>query len=70
MSFGRAFEELYNGDGMRLPTWKDDVIIRMQRPDEHSKMTVPYLYVQSRFGRVPWIPTTIELFSEDWEVVK
>lgn len=55
---------------MRLPKWKDDVVVLAQYPDENSKMTAPYLYVQSRFGKVPWIPTQIELFSREWEVVK
>ncbi len=32
-------------------------------------MTAPYLYVESRFGRVPWKETMIELLSEEWEVV-
>jgi hypothetical protein len=31
-------------------------------------MTAPFLYAESRFGRVPWKETMIELFSEDWEV--
>ena len=54
---------------MRLPNWRGDVIIRVQVPDEHSKMTAPYLYVESRFGKVPWKETMIELFSDKWEVV-
>lgn len=33
-------------------------------------MTAPFLYVESRFGRVPWKETMIELFSENWEVVE
>lgn len=53
---------------MRLPKWGSDVTIRAQYPDEHSKMTAPYLYVESRFGRVPWKETMIELFSEEWEI--
>jgi hypothetical protein len=36
----------------------------------HEQMTAPFLYVESRFGRVPWKETMIELFSEDWEVVE
>lgn len=56
--------------GMRLPSWSEDVVIRVQKPDEHSKMTAPYLYVESRFGRVPWKETMIELFSDKWELVK
>lgn len=55
---------------MRLPQWKEDVVIRVQYPDERSKMIAPYLYVESRFGRVPWKETMIELFSEDWQLVE
>ncbi|MGE1023589.1 Thoeris anti-defense Tad2 family protein [Bacillus sp. GMs2/2] len=70
MTFGKAFEEVKKGKGMRLPHWSNDVVIRAQFPDEHSKMTAPYLYVKSRFGRVPWKETNIELFAENWEVVE
>lgn len=56
--------------GMRLPSWSPDVIIRVQYPDKNSKMTAPYLYVQSRYGMVPWKETNIELFSSDWEIVE
>ena len=69
MNFGQAFEQVKQGAAMRLPSWKEDVKIKAQYPDEHSKMTAPYLYVESRFGRVPWKETMIELFSEEWEVV-
>lgn len=69
MNFGEAFEQVKKGKGMRLPQWQPDVVIRVQFPDEHSKMTAPYLYVESRFGRVPWKETNIELFSNDWKVV-
>lgn len=55
---------------MRLPQWKEDVVIRAQYPDENSKMTAPYLYVESRFGKVPWKETMIELFAESWQVIK
>lgn len=69
MNFGEAFEQVKKGMAMRLPSWSPDVRIRAQYPDENSKMTAPYLYVESKFGRVPWKETMIELFSEDWEVV-
>jgi len=122
MNFGKALEEVKKGKGMRLPQWKEDVVIRMWKPSieietvaeavhnawweekkkqgvtEHPDMisyshlseevkeydrvtvraiiestncmTVSYLYVESRFGRVPWKETMIELLSEDWEVVE
>lgn len=69
MNFGEAFESVKKGGAMRLPQWQPDVLIRAQYPDEHSKMTAPYLYVESRFGKVPWKETMIELFSDRWEVV-
>jgi hypothetical protein len=80
MNFGDAFNAIKDASlskaqnptlpkGMRLPAWSGDVIIRVQVPDENSKMTAPYLYVESRFGRVPWKETMIELFSEKWELV-
>jgi hypothetical protein len=70
MNFGQAFEEVKNGKGMRLPQWSKDVSIRAQYPDSHSKMTAPYLYVESRFGRVPWKETMIELFADNWEITE
>lgn len=70
MNFGQAFEATKTGKGMRLPQWQKDVVIRAQYPDVFSKMTAPYLYVESRFGKVPWKETNIELFAENWEVVE
>lgn len=71
MTFGDALEMVKRGKGMRLPRWREDVVIRGQFPDENSKMTAPYLYVESRFGRVPFKKTMIALYSEEeWEVVQ
>ena len=69
MNFGKAFEEVKKGKAMRLPQWSKDVVIKAQFPDKNSKMTAPYLYVESRYGRGPWKETVIELFSEEWEVI-
>lgn len=76
--FGKVFDLLCKFEkeknrecyGMRLPEWKSDVVIRVQFPDKYSKMTAPYLYVESRFGRVPWKETYIELFAENWQLVR
>ena len=70
MNFGEALGALKEGKAVRLPQWKEDVMIKAQFPDESSKMTAPYLFAESRFGRVPWRETFIELFSEDWEIVE
>lgn len=68
MNFGEALEEVKKGKVMRLPSWKEDVFIKAHYPKLGDKMTAPYLYVDSRFGKVPWKETMIELFSDDWEV--
>ena len=72
LTFGQAFDIIRGSraKGMRLPTWSYDVVIRVQFPNNKSKMTAPYLYVQSRNGRVPWKETMIELFSTEWEIVE
>lgn len=66
--------EGWNGKGM----W-----IELQVPDEHSKMTRPYLFhVSPRgttnhygdttkdFERVPWLPSNTDLLAEDWKIVE
>lgn len=73
LGFGYALEHMKDSVkevGMRLPQWNTDVVIRIQQPDSGSKMTAPYLYVESRFGKVPWKENMIELFSEDWQLVE
>lgn len=73
LTFGEALEAVKKGAGMRLPHWKEDVIIRCKYPGLGSDMTAPYLYVRSfRDGaerRVPCKETFPEMFSEDWEIV-
>ena len=70
LDFGTAFRAVkIHGKGMRLPHWNPDVVVRAQHPDKHSKMTAPYLFVESRFGRVPWKETMIELFADEWQIV-
>ncbi|QKE56452.1 hypothetical protein [Bacillus phage YungSlug] len=72
MKFEEASSKVKNKEvgGMRLPSWSPDVVIRCQFPDEHSKMTHPYLYAESRFGCVPWNPTVPETWNDKWEVVE
>lgn len=70
MDFGEAIAAAKRGQSFRMSHWKEDVTIQLQVPDTHSKMTHAYLYAKSRYGLVPWIPTMVEILSEDWEVLK
>lgn len=65
-SFGTAIGAMKNGGKIRLAKWGEGVFISIQSPDENSKMTAPYMYVTSRFGMVPWVPTMIEMLSDEW----
>jgi len=51
----------WNGEGMH---------IEMQRPDEHSKMTRPYIFMKTADGDlVPWVASQSDLLAMDWVVV-
>lgn len=69
LNFGQAMEYLRQGKSMRLPHWHENVRIKIQYPDKNSKMTAPYLYVESDNGKIPWKETFIELFSNEWEII-
>jgi len=45
--------------------------LRAQRPDQNSKMTHPYLYMtvpdcEEGTRKLPWQPSQVDLFAEDW----
>lgn len=58
----------WNGKGM----W-----IELQVPDEHSKMTLPYIFIEYPVGhpaypngsRVPWLASQTDILADDWEEV-
>ena len=55
---GRAHRKGWNGKGM----W-----IELQRPDKHSKMTLPYIYMKTADNNlVPWLASQTDMLSEDW----
>lgn len=44
--------------------------VALQVPDEHSKMTLPYLYIHTvRGDLVPWLASQTDLLASDWVVV-
>ena len=72
MDFGDVVKKMkYRGGRFARAGWNGkNMYIELQVPDEHSKMTSPYLYVDSRFGKVPWKETFPEMFDCRWEVVE
>lgn len=59
---------------IRLPHWKQDVDIRLHTAQDDRETraagqpTHDYLTAASRHGFIPWIPTQIELLSDDWQL--
>ena len=59
---------------IRLPHWKQDVDIRLHTAQDDRETraagqpTHDYLTAASRYGFIPWIPTQIELLSDDWQL--
>jgi hypothetical protein len=51
----------WNGKGMYL---------ELQVPDEHSKMSLPYVYMKTSDNKlVPWLCSQTDLLAEDWTIV-
>ncbi|MFY0521421.1 DUF2829 domain-containing protein [Lysinibacillus sp. UGB7] len=81
MNFGQAIEALKNGQQVARKGWNGKgIFIELQVPDTHSKMTHPYIYIDTTGlqtdnanapkSRVPWLASQTDMLSEDWEVVE
>ena len=70
MNFGQALEALKNGDRVTREGWNGKGMwLALQRPDENSKMGLPYLYIRTVTGKlVPWLASQTDMLAEDWSV--
>lgn len=76
--FGYALEALKAGRGVRREGWNGKgLTVKMQVPDEHSKMTLPYLYIEypedaanTPGARCPWLASQTDILAEDWGIVE
>ena len=78
MDFGDALRELRRGRKLQRSGWNGKGMwLLLQVPDEHSKMTLPYIYIEYPAGhpayangcRVPWLASQTDLLATDWMVV-
>lgn len=76
-NFGEAIKYLKRGMKVARQGWNGKgIYIEMQKPDEHSKMTLPYLYIvtnglvtdnpRAPKGVVPWLASQTDMLAEDW----
>ena len=71
LSFSDALALLKAGSRLQRAGWNGpNQYITMQRPDAHSKMSLPYIYITTAAGaRVPWLASQTDLLAEDWRIV-
>ena len=49
-----------------LAEWDGKFKMKLQRPSESSKMTIPYLYVEGEVI-MPYVPANSDMFLPCWE---
>ena len=66
--FARALDVLRSGRLVTRLGWNGrNQFLALQRPDQHSKMTLPYIYIKTVHGDfVPWVGSQTDLLSRDW----
>jgi hypothetical protein len=71
MDFGWALQQCKLGLKVARANWNGKGMwIALQRPDEHSKMKLSYLYMSTVTGDlVPWLASQTDMLSEDWSLV-
>jgi hypothetical protein len=70
-TFSIALEMLKDGERVARSGWNGKGMwLKLQRPDAHSKMTLPYIYMSTVGGDlVPWLASQTDILAEDWEIV-
>ena len=77
MDFGEALKVLKEGQAVQRDGWNGAGLwLELQVPDEHSKMTLPYIYINypddaktTPGAKCPWLASQTDLLAEDWHAV-
>lgn len=71
LTFSQALIAIKQGLRVTRHGWNGkDQFLKLQVPDEHSKMTLRYIYISTVHGDlVPWLASQTDLLEEDWEVI-
>lgn len=83
MNFGKALEALKSGSKVARSGWNGKGLsVELQTPDENSKMTLPYLFMNYPAtpasdtapsshinAKIPWLASQTDILAEDWVVL-
>ena len=77
MNFGTAIECIKKGDKVQRAGWNGKGLwLELQTPDENSKMTLPYIYINyppespnTPGAKVPWLASQTDMLTDDWRVL-
>lgn len=71
MHIGEVIEYLRKGGACSREGWNGShQFIKLQVPDEHSKMSLPYIYIRTvTKHQVPWIASQTDILANDWFAV-
>ena len=78
LTFGDALAALKQGKRVARDGWNGKGMwLALQEPDQHSKMTLPYIYIEypeghtayPRGSRVPWLASQTDMLREDWIIL-
>jgi Protein of unknown function (DUF2829) len=72
MNFGEALKAMQDGRLVTRRGWNGKGMwVTIQVPDEHSKMTLPYIYMSTvRNDLVPWVASHTDMLALDWEIAE
>ncbi|MCK4843253.1 MAG: DUF2829 domain-containing protein [Methylococcales bacterium] len=77
MNFGEAIHEMKAGRNVARNGWNGKgIFIAIQFPDENSKMTSPYIFINTTGLQtendaapksiVPWLASQTDMLADDW----
>lgn len=67
MDFSEALKLAKAGSSISRSIWNTRrEFVRLRSPDEHSQMTMAFLYMTAQGKVQPWLPSPADLMAEDW----
>lgn len=70
--FGEALRAMRAGLRVQRAGWNGKGMwLGLQVPDQHSKMTLPYIYMSTVTGDlVPWLASQTDMLAQDWSALE